>query len=210
MEENEILSHKENYVKRQLKSLELTTADLKGKRVLELGSGRGELNNHLRKEGIDAVGFEININDIKKNPEGVNIQAEASANFPFKDNYFDHVITHMGPPMLAGIYSGYVEEATEKDWDLFHKELKHTISEIIRVLKPGGKVKIYPLVTQFLANQEFLRNKNLDEVTQKDGQDTYRRAKDESLRLYRDYGFTNAKEVKLKDGDSYLEWEKPL
>jgi 2-polyprenyl-3-methyl-5-hydroxy-6-metoxy-1,4-benzoquinol methylase len=101
--------------------------NLKGKKVLDVGCEAGYVSLRLNSKGANVYSFDICKSALidfkkKKNSEKVNIFMAAAQKIPFKNNLFDYVICtevieHM--PML----------------DL-------SISEMKRVLKPGGTVLI--------------------------------------------------------------------
>lgn len=87
------------------------------KKVLDLGSEKGQLVRFLRERGINAVGLDLLYKD------EYTIKGDARK-MPFKDNTFDcismfHFIEHLTPPDLVKI-----------------------TSEIYRVLKNDGKLLI--------------------------------------------------------------------
>lgn len=66
-----------------LSSLGVTLRDLRGKKVLELGSGRGCLVDYLTDNGADTVGLDYDMGEL------------------VASDSLELVISHMGPPMLA-------------------------------------------------------------------------------------------------------------
>jgi SAM-dependent methyltransferase len=95
-----------------------------GTRVLEVGCGRGHLTNRLGERGIDIVGIDANPN-ASELAEGDRVLYMMAEDLKFPDDEFDaivsvHAIEHTPP-------------------------LEEAFSEMVRVLKPGGKALfIYP------------------------------------------------------------------
>lgn len=81
-----------------LKNLEKHVSNLKNKKILDLGSGRGDFLIYLTKNNYDVVGLEkndsyIKISKEKSQKEKINInliQGEAEK-LPFEDNSFDFI-----------------------------------------------------------------------------------------------------------------------
>jgi SAM-dependent methyltransferase len=117
----------------QLKAAELTLGlDFRGLKILELGSGMGMLVTVARKLGLDVTGIEPSANSYRSLHEARAELLRANAlphdavtegnseNLPWPDDTFDvvlsfQVLEHVRDPQL-------------------------TISEAIRVLKPGGRL----------------------------------------------------------------------
>lgn len=112
-----------------LDNLGKITGGLRGKKILDIGAGRGEFLLACAERGYDAVGIEINdekISDARTSAHARGlplelVKAEAE-HLPFADNTFDfanmgEVIEHVRNPV--GV-----------------------LTELYRVLKPGGKAYI--------------------------------------------------------------------
>jgi len=102
-----------------------------GERLLDLGCGRGELAHHCRKHGASVWGldFASAALDIAQNFQGQNLafqQAEAQY-LPFEKDSFDTV---------------FMLDIVEH---LHHPELQRSLSEVWRVLRPGGKLIIHSM-----------------------------------------------------------------
>ena len=72
--------------------------DFKGKKVLELGCGRGDFLLECHKEGLDIIGVDINSEYIKISEEKIkksgfepHIILAKGEELPFKDDYFDFI-----------------------------------------------------------------------------------------------------------------------
>jgi len=92
--------------------------DFEGKKILELGCGRGDFLLECHKEGLDVVGIDINpeyikISEekIKKNSFRPHIIFAKGEKLPFENNYFDfvncvEVLEHTDDPekVLSEIY----------------------------------------------------------------------------------------------------------
>lgn len=95
----------------------------KGKKLLEIGCGRGEFLNSFLQLGLDCFGVDmsnyctVNLNNIK-----VKIVDISKNNLPYEDNYFD-IVYHKS--LIEHLYSP-----------------DQLMKETYRVLKPGGRVII--------------------------------------------------------------------
>ncbi|MFC1801027.1 class I SAM-dependent methyltransferase [Nanoarchaeota archaeon] len=102
----------------------------KVKKVLDLGCGSGRHVVYLAQHGFDVYGTDVSETGLKitrkwlkeKGLKAVLKKASCYKKFPFKDNFFDAVIS------------------TQVIHHNFHKKIKFCISEIERVLKPRGVV----------------------------------------------------------------------
>jgi 2-polyprenyl-3-methyl-5-hydroxy-6-metoxy-1,4-benzoquinol methylase len=93
----------------------------KSKRILEIGSGNGLLLNMLTKEGFDIEGSEYSVdhvNTARKLYKGIKIKEMSGDDITYPDKSFDIVISF---DVLEHI-----------------KDTKKHLSEVKRVLKPGG------------------------------------------------------------------------
>jgi SAM-dependent methyltransferase len=109
------------------------------KRVLDLGCGSGRHVVQLSKEGFEVIGTDVSKHGLEITRKWLNekklnaklIEASCYEKFPFKDDYFDAVIS------VQVIHHNY------------HKQIKYAISEIERVLKPEGIVFITVSASRF-------------------------------------------------------------
>ena len=104
----------------------------KAKTILDLGCGTGRHTALLARNGFEVYGTDISPHGLKLTREwlkSLGLRAKLKRlscykKFPFKDNSFDAVIS------------------TQVIHHNYHKKIKLCISEIKRVLKPGGAVFI--------------------------------------------------------------------
>ncbi len=99
---------------------------LKGKKVLDIGSGEGGFVKDLRKNDINA--FSIDFNKAKHVNIGSHCRANATQ-MPFKSGIFDV------------IYSTWSLFSYSESQEIQIKALK----EMSRVLKQGGKIRLSPI-----------------------------------------------------------------
>ena len=102
------------------------------KRILDLGAGSGRHIVYLAKQGFDMYGFDISESGIKISKdwlkkEGVNAKFKHGSIYkklPYQDNFFDAIIS------TNTIHHEKIEN------------IRKTILEIKRILKPGGLIFI--------------------------------------------------------------------
>lgn len=108
-------------------------ADLKGKKVLEVGAGRGGgasyVTRYFKPESY--VGMDISESSIKfcnnhYNVEGLSFKCGIAEKLPFDDNTFDYVVN--------------VESAR------CYNDMQAFFNEVFRVLKPEGKLLIADMI----------------------------------------------------------------
>lgn len=98
--------------------------NLRGKRVLDVGCGKGRFARVLREAEPDAEiwGLDISEEMLKFVPEGIATRAGSMTELPFADVFFD---------------GAYATESLEHA-----VEIARALSEICRVVKPGGRIAI--------------------------------------------------------------------
>jgi ubiquinone/menaquinone biosynthesis C-methylase UbiE len=102
------------------------------KKILDLGCGSGRHLVYLAKRGFDAYGIDIARHGIKiardwLKKEGLKSHLKVGdmhKNLPYKDNFFDAIIS------IGTLNHGKI------------KEIRRTINEVRRILKPGGLIFI--------------------------------------------------------------------
>jgi ubiquinone/menaquinone biosynthesis C-methylase UbiE len=102
----------------------------KKENILDVGCGAGDLllsiSKYFKKSyGIDPVPDFVLIAK-KKNPNSKILKSSAEK-LPFPDNYFDYVVSNL-------VFQ--------------HTEREKAIKEVIRVLKPGGKLVLTEVISQ--------------------------------------------------------------
>jgi len=111
----------------------------KAKKILDLGCGSGRHTAFLAKSGFDVyatdvakTGLKLTQQCLKKEGLKATVRQESCySQFSFPDNFFDAVIS------------------TQVIHHNFHDKIKFCISEIERVLKPGGIVYITVTATKY-------------------------------------------------------------
>ena len=107
----------------------LDVETLRGKRVLDAGTGDGKLVIDLRDMGIDAVGIDIFLTPAQQANPKAFIQSDLRST-PLPEDSVDIVYS------TFSIFS--------YEWDN-HKVLRDVIVELKRVLKAGGLVRLAPI-----------------------------------------------------------------
>ncbi len=83
---------------KHFKNLEKHIINLKSKKILDIGSGKGDFLIYLTKNNYSIIGLEKNLDYIKitqekakKNNLNINLVQGEAENLPFKNNYFDFI-----------------------------------------------------------------------------------------------------------------------
>jgi ubiquinone/menaquinone biosynthesis C-methylase UbiE len=97
---------------------------LAGKRVLDVGCGKGRFARvfHQQEPGAELWGLDISEAMLRYVPEGIRTRAGSMTELPFETGFFD---------------AAYATESLEHA-----VEIEKAVSEICRVVKPGGRIAI--------------------------------------------------------------------
>jgi len=98
--------------------------DLRGKRVLDVGCGKGRFARvfHERQPDAELWGLDISAEMLRYVPAGIQTRAGSMTDLPFPDGWFD---------------AAYATESLEHA-----VEIDKAVAEICRVVKPGGRIAI--------------------------------------------------------------------
>ncbi len=137
-------------LKNYLELLDLNIEELKGKKILDLGSGRlqrfpRELLQKI-EDKAEVVGLDITLKEEERrkeikeaqpylyNSDKLGLIAASFLQLPFQDNSFDLVLSLYGMPLYL----------TSEDEEMSKENIRRSVMEILRVLKPGGEARIFP------------------------------------------------------------------
>lgn len=98
--------------------------DLRGKRVLDVGCGKGRFARVFqeREPHAEIWGLDISEEMLRFVPEGIHTRVGSMTELPFEEGFFD---------------GAYATESLEHAVDI-----EKAVSEICRVVKPGGRIAI--------------------------------------------------------------------
>jgi len=98
--------------------------DMRGRRVLDVGCGKGRFARVFREQEPQAElwGLDISEEMLRFVPEGIHTRAGSMTELPFESAFFD---------------AAYATESLEHA-----VEIEKAVSEICRVVKPGGRIAI--------------------------------------------------------------------
>ena len=98
--------------------------DLRGKRVLDVGCGKGRFARifHEQEPAAEIWGLDISEEMLRFVPAGIRTRAGSMTDLPFGDGFFD---------------AAYATESLEHA-----VEIEKAVDEICRVVKPGGRIAI--------------------------------------------------------------------
>lgn len=130
----------------------------KGSRVLDIGTGNGDLVEKMRDLGLRAYGIDITKKGLPQKPDFVAL----SQNLPFADNSFDYVVNNWGGITYPLHYADYYKDKPEiqnKIAETFLEQLKEAIrvsSTEIRI-QPWAPVPFFELTNMLsLDSTNFL------------------------------------------------------
>ena len=122
-------------------SLKINRDNLKGKKVLDIGSGTMRFAKEALEEGIQVYALdpylksEENINQSFMEKGGRKYATAARGQqLPYTNQQFDYIFS------LYGLM-----------WVPNQEDLELSVKEACRVLKPGGEIRIYPLLSDQLS-----------------------------------------------------------
>jgi ubiquinone/menaquinone biosynthesis C-methylase UbiE len=98
--------------------------DLRGRRVLDVGCGKGRFARVFREQepAAEIWGLDISEEMLRHVPEGIHTRAGSMTELPFEDAFFD---------------GAYATESLEHA-----VEIEKAVSEICRVVRPGGRIVV--------------------------------------------------------------------
>jgi len=98
--------------------------DLRGRRVLDVGCGKGRFARVFREQepAAELWGLDISEEMLRFVPEGIHTRAGSMTELPFESGWFD---------------AAYATESLEHA-----VEIEKAVAEICRVVKPGGRIAI--------------------------------------------------------------------
>lgn len=114
-----------------LADLDLKLEDLRGKNVLDIGAGNAKIAKAANKQGAKVFSLEHDLDFVRKEfsdfseKDANYVQAKADK-MPFKDESFDLLISHGGPPNISDNKN----------------EIEAVVNEGHRVLRQGGEWRI--------------------------------------------------------------------
>ena len=97
---------------------------LRGKRVLDVGCGKGRFARvfHEQEPEAELWGLDISEEMLRFVPEGIHTRAGSMTDLPFENDFFD---------------AAYATESLEHA-----VEIEKAVGEICRVVKPGGRIAV--------------------------------------------------------------------
>lgn len=113
----------EGRVELDMQTLRLSWSTLKNKSILDVGAGNAQFAQEAQKKGIAVTCIDTEVPEVK--PANIDYVTGNVITMPFQDDSFDLIVSFYGPP--------YCIESEQ--------ELRKMISEILRVLKPGGEFR---------------------------------------------------------------------
>ncbi len=130
-----------------LGKFDLSEDELRGKKVLDIGSSvQAKFASEARDKGIEVISLNPEFASerigmkMSMREKGLAGVAALAQELPFPDNTFDREVSLHGVP-------GYLPE--------FVSEYRLAFQEMIRTLKPGGEAKLFPVSDKLAESQEF-------------------------------------------------------
>lgn len=137
---------KNSYALKQIKNLGFNgNGDIKGKKILDVGCGKGDLVELLNERGANAVGLDLpdvikrTREQVSKKFEGKFIAGDFIEKKPREsllgESGFDYVIFH-----------GFMD--TRDDNNGGKEGVKNKVSTALKLIEPEGEIRIYPADSQ--------------------------------------------------------------
>lgn len=130
----DIHEDKERVVRGYFKDLGLVKSELKGRQVLDVGSGQDcFFAKHCQEQGITNDVYSIDLQIDSNNEKDV---VGDGVFLPFNDEVFDLVISENAIPSM------FYSILCMKD---MREMFRQSIDEMLRITKPGGEIRFYPV-----------------------------------------------------------------
>ncbi len=147
------------------RGVEFALEDLRSKRILDVGCGKGQLVLELVRRGIEVVGLDVHLADWQKDPDHVRKRLARpdapglGAMAPGQALYVERSMTRTGFP--------------EAEFDLilsfavFHfayapEFIRASVLELLRVCRPGGTIALGPFEGAFLPVLDRIERESVD------------------------------------------------
>lgn len=144
----EMEKNKEETFKEYVRSLDLTPEDF-NKKILDVGSGASEFAAWAKERGVSNNIYSMDIHpgildeNNKTTPGVLESERSVVANaeqIPFKDESFDLLISNASVPHM------YYEYQSDEDPKIMEEKIRNTLSEMVRLTKPGGEIRLNPIL----------------------------------------------------------------
>lgn len=138
-------------LKEYLELFHLDLEDLKGKTILDLGSGQSTFAQEVKEKGIDAKVYSLDVDfgEVESQEDIERIRGVAQ-HMPFEEKSFDLILASNSVPLwIFGLrkkelLSRVRDDIPKEDRAFFAKEMQGIFSETSRILKPGGRAFFAP------------------------------------------------------------------
>lgn len=142
-----------------MRDLDLSPEDLRGK-VLDIGSGFSRFAKYAKEHGISSKIYSLEPQRLILHREKA-VQADVR-DIPFKNESFDRVISNYSFPVVLA--SENREEAILEAPEILGADLLQSLTEMLRVLKPGGKIILSPIPVGTVYSRHMILNLEFDKI----------------------------------------------
>jgi ubiquinone/menaquinone biosynthesis C-methylase UbiE len=142
-------AHDAAYAVHILEDLGITEAELLGKKALDLGAGSGEFARWAKQKGADVTPIDLSFSkkDVHRF-EAVEVTPVVGnvTSLPFADESFDLVLSNAAIPNVIDAGTSHKLEDDYSALDEMHKRRQEVFREALRVLRPGGEIRLAPVI----------------------------------------------------------------
>lgn len=144
LNKSEIEKHDEIVALKYLKNLDLSEADIIGRKTLDIGAGEGEFARWANSHGGDVTSIGLHLVP-EHSLADTRYTVGTAVSLPFADSAFDLVVSHAAIPNVVGITPNeHIPRDSIKKRS--HERRMNAVFEAVRVLKPGGEIRFAPVV----------------------------------------------------------------
>lgn len=150
-------AHDDKDVVDNLENLGLQPEQLQSVRLLDLGAGGGEFARFARRQGAEVIPVGLYLSEKERQRLAAShmpyVIADATQ-LPFEDETFDLIVSHAAIPNVIRVGSYGPKEED------FVTPRVNALREAVRVLRPGGEIRLAPVIRNWRDEQSTPPDRN--------------------------------------------------